>query len=175
MVIQSVITHWCASIQIIIIQMGHIVNNGRSYDRIHIDSCHTVCNHTLMCVHTDGNHADTATFPTKQKHTHSHIRKMLLKKEKIYYLSKKPIAMLRPHQMTGASQRASRAVTRARQNSNKQSSAYLSLFFFLDGLILFVRLYATKPYCFFTTKMLFLSVIYSITDTNNNSPWRNET
>ncbi len=123
MVIQSVITHWCASIQMIIIQMGHIVNNGPSYDSIHIDSCHTVCNHTLMCVHSDGYHSDTATFPTKQKHTH--IWKMLLKKKK---LSKKPIAKLRPHQMTGASQRVSRAVTRVHLNSNKQSSAYLLLF-----------------------------------------------
>ncbi len=44
-----------------------------------------VGNHTLMCVHTDGNHADTATFPTKQKHTHTHtqIWKMLLKKKRI--------------------------------------------------------------------------------------------
>ncbi len=47
------------------------------------------------------------------------------KKKKKAYLCKKPIAKLRPHQMTGASQRASRAVTRERQNSNKQVSVYL--------------------------------------------------
>ncbi len=69
----------------IIIQMGHIVNNGRSYDSIHIDSSHTVCNHMLMCVHTDGNHADTATFPTKQKHTHKHtyMKNVVNKKKRI--------------------------------------------------------------------------------------------
>ncbi len=38
---------------------------------------------------------------------------------------------------------------RARQNSNKQSSAYLSLFFFWDGLILLLTLRATKPCWFF--------------------------
>ncbi len=48
-----------------------------------------------------------------------------ISKKKKDYLSKKPIAKLRPHQMTGASQRASRAITKVRQNSNKQSSAYL--------------------------------------------------
>ncbi len=102
-----------------------------------------VGNHMLMCVHTDDNHSDTATFPTKQKHTHIY-EKCCLKKKKKDYLSKKPIAKLRPHQMTGASQRASCAVTRACQNSNKQSST-----FFLDGLILSVTLHATKPCCFF--------------------------
>ncbi len=92
---------------------------------------------------------------------------MLKKKLKKVYLAKINFAKLRPHQKTGASQRVSRAVTSERHNSNKQSSAYLYLFFFLDNLILSVRLYAVM---FFTTKTLFLSVIYSITDTNNNSP-----
>ncbi len=41
------------------------------------------------------------------------------------FICAKKIAKLRPHQMTGASQRASRAVARERQNSNKQSSVYL--------------------------------------------------
>ncbi len=50
------------------------------------------------------------------------------KKEK--FICAKKIAKLRPHQMTDASQRASRAVARERQNSNKQSSVYLWLFFF---------------------------------------------
>ncbi len=45
------------------------------------------------------------------------------KKER--FICAKKIAKLRPHQMTGASQRASRAVARERQNSNKQSSLYL--------------------------------------------------
>ncbi len=45
------------------------------------------------------------------------------KKER--FICAKKIAKLRPHQMTGASQRTSRAVARERQNSNKQSSVYL--------------------------------------------------
>ncbi len=47
-------------------------------------------------------------------------------------------------------------------------------FFFLVDFILFGTLSATKSCCFFTTKTLFLSVICSITDTNNNSPSRDE-
>ncbi len=49
------------------------------------------------------------------------------KKEMFFLFSycAKKIAKLRPHQMTGASQRASCAVARERQNSNKQSSVYL--------------------------------------------------
>ncbi len=74
-----------------------------------------------------------------------------------------------PHQMT--------CVTRERQNSNKQYSTYLWLLLLLDGFILCVTLHATKPSsccsCF-STKTLFLSVIYSITDTNNISPWRKD-
>ncbi len=54
-----------------------------------------------------------------------------------------------PHQMTGASQRASRAVTRERQNSNEQYFRLSLTFLFLDGLILSVRLYTTKLCCFF--------------------------
>ncbi len=135
--IQSVITRWCAFIQMVIMQIQ--------------------------------------PHSPQNRNTHTHISEKCCWKKKKNYSCKKLIAKLRPHQMTGASQRESRAVTRERQNSNKQSSAYLSLFFFFDGIILFVTLHATKPCCFFTTKTLFLSVIYSITDTNNNSPWRNET
>ncbi len=125
----------------------------------------TVNNYTLIISHTDGNHTDTVTFPTK----HANIYEKCLKKKKKRFICPKSQS-LSSHQMTGASQRASRAVTRACQNSNKQSSAYLSLLFFWDGLILCVTLYATKQCWFFTTKMLFLSIIYSITDANNNSP-----
>ncbi len=149
-------------------------------------AAHIVNNHIIMafyidCIHTDICEQSVITrwlsaiqMVIIQIQSHSpqnmqtYMKNVEEKKRKVY-LSKKPIAKLRPHQMTGASQRASRAVTRARQNSNKQSSAYLSLFFW-DGLILFVRLYAKKQCCFFTTKTLFLSAIYSITDTNNNSP-----
>ncbi len=43
-----------------------------------------------------------------------------------------------------------------------------------DSCNLFSEIFLVLPR-FFTTKTLFLSVIYSITDTNDNSPWRNET
>ncbi len=86
----------------------------------------TVSNYTLIISHTDGNHTDTGTFPTK----HANIYENCWRKKKKDYLSKNPIAKLRPHQMTGASQRASRAITRERQNSNKLFSMYLWLFFF---------------------------------------------
>ncbi len=52
-------------------------------------------------------------------------KKLIKKIKKNDYLCKKAIAKLRPHQMTSASQRASCAVTRERQNSNEQYSAYL--------------------------------------------------
>ncbi len=78
---------------------------------------------------------------------------MLKKRKKKDYLCKKAIAKLRPHQMTGAlqraSQRASRAVTRERQNSNEQYLCVSVTFFFLDDLILFGTLPATKSCCFF--------------------------
>ncbi len=74
-----------------------------------------------MCIHIDGNHADSAMFHTSHTHTNKNVEK---KKEKRFIWQKKLIAKLRPHQMTGASQRASRAVTRERQNSNEQYSAY---------------------------------------------------
>ncbi len=67
----------------------------------------------------------------------------------IWKLLKKPIAKLRPHQMTGASQRASRAITRERQNSNKQFSVYLTFVFFLGWSHSVWTLPATKSCCFF--------------------------
>ncbi len=75
--------------------------------------------------------------------------KNVKKKKKKRIICAKKIAMLRPRQMTGVSQRASRAVTRERQNSNKQSSMYLWLLFFFDDLILFGTLPATKIMLFF--------------------------
>ncbi len=65
---------------------------------------------TLICVHTDDNHADTATFPTQ----HTHISKNVEEKKEVIF-GRKQIAKLRPRQMTAASQGASHAVTRERQ------------------------------------------------------------
>ncbi len=164
----SVITYWRSFIQMVIIQMAHIVNNHiiMAFYRLHSHwYLWTVSNYMLIISHTDVNHIDTGNSP---QNTQTYMKTVEeKKKKKKVYLSKNPIAKLRPHQMTGASQRASRAVARERQNLNKQSSAYLWLFF--GDLILFGTLPATKSCCFFTTKTLFLSIICSITDTNNNS------
>ncbi len=54
----------------------------------------------LMCVHIDGNHADTAMFHTS--HTHTQIKNVEKKKKKRFIWQKKPIAKLRPHQMKGS-------------------------------------------------------------------------
>ncbi len=111
-------------------------------------AAHIVNNHIIMafyidCIHTDICEQSAITcwlsaiqmliiqiqaIPHK---TRKHIWRMLKKKKKKErFICAKKIAKLRPHQMTGASQRASRAVARERQNSNKQSSVYLWLFFF---------------------------------------------
>ncbi len=73
----------------------------------------------LIISHRDVNHTDTGTLPTNI------YENLLKKKKREKFICAKKIAKLRPHQMTGASQRASRAVARERQNSNKQSSVYL--------------------------------------------------
>ncbi len=156
--------------------MTHIVNN-HIIMAFYIDCIHTdICEQSVITRWLSAIQMVIIQIQAIPHKTRKHMKNVEKKKKKKKdYLCKKPIAKLRPHQLTGASQRASRAVTRERQNSNKQSSMYLYLFFFLDGLILFGTLPATKSCCFFTTKMLFLSVICSITDTNNNSPWRDET
>ncbi len=88
------------------------------------------------------------------------------KKKKKVYLSKKPIAKLRPHQMTGASQRASRAITKARQNSNKQSSVYLSLFFFGWSHAVCNTVYYKTVLIFYHQDAVFEHNLFH----NNNSP-----
>ncbi len=75
----------------------------------------------LIISHTDVNHTDTGNSP---QNTQTYMKTVEEEKKKKVYLCKK-ITKLRPHQMTGASQSASRAVARERQNSNKQSSVYL--------------------------------------------------
>ncbi len=58
------------------------------------------------------------------QNTQTYMKTAEEEKKEMFICAKK-IAKLRPHQMTGASQRASHAVARERQNSNKQSSVYL--------------------------------------------------
>ncbi len=155
---------------------SHIVNN-HIIMAFYIDCIHTdICEQSVITCWLSAIQMLIIQIQAIPHKTRKHIWKLLKKKKKRFICAKKAISKLRPHQMTCASKRASHAVTRERQNSNKQSSVYLWLFFFLDDLILFGTLPATKSCCFFfTTKTLFLSVICSITDTNNNSPWRDET
>ncbi len=64
---------------------------------IHSDSPFQSEKSQLNICHTDANHTDRATFP--KKHIYTYIKKRLI-------LSKKPIAKVRPHHMTGVSQHA---------------------------------------------------------------------
>ncbi len=101
---QSVITCWLSAIQMLIIQIQAIPHKKKK-----------------------------GLFVQKRLPSYAKIAKLRLfctNKPKKRFICAKKIAKLRPHQMTGASQRASRAVARERQNSNKQSSVYLWLFFF---------------------------------------------
>ncbi len=76
----------------------------------------------LIISHTDVNHTDTGNSP---QNTQTYMKNVEKKEKEKRIICAKKITKLRPHQMTGASQRVSRAVARERQNSNKQSSVYL--------------------------------------------------
>ncbi len=121
----------------------------------------------LIISHTDVNHTDTGNSP---QNTQTYMKNVEEKKKRII-CAKKAITKLRPHQMTGESQHAPSRGSARIQIINLPC---IFDFFFWDDIILFGTLPATKSCCFFTTKMLFLSVICSITDTNNNSPSRDE-
>ncbi len=160
-------------IQMLIIQMAaHIVNN-HIIMAFYIDCIHTdICEQSVITCWLSAIQMLIIQIQAIPHKTRKHIWKMLKKKkkkdlfvQKRRSLSYAPIRWQVRHSVRHA---------RERQNSNKQSSVYLWLFFFLDDLILFGTLPATKSCCFFTTKMLFLSIICSIMDTNNNSPWRDE-
>ncbi len=123
----------------VIIQMAHIVNN-HIIMAFYIDCIHTdICEQSVITCWLSAIQMLIIQIQAIPHKTRKHIWKLLKKKKKKkkkVYLSKKPIAKLRPHQMTGASQRASCAVTRERQNSNKQSSVYLWLFFWMISFCL---------------------------------------
>ncbi len=129
----------------------------------------TVSNYMLIISHRDVNHTNTGTFSTKHANIYENCWR---RKKRNVFCAKRSLST--PHQMTGASQRASRVVARERQNSNNQSSVYLWLFFFwmisfcLGHCLLQIVL-------FFYHQDAVLSVICSITDTNNSSPSRDET
>ncbi len=155
---------------------AHIVNN-HIIMAFYIDCIHTdICKQSVITCWLSAIQMLIIQIQEIPHKTRKHIWKLLKKKKKERFICAKKIAKLRPHQMTGASQRASRVVARERQNSNKQSSVYLWLFFFFgwSHSVWDIACYKIILF-FFTTKTLFLSVNCSITDTNNNSPWRDET
>ncbi len=153
-------------------------------------AAHIVNNHIIMafyidCIHTDSCQQSAMTCwlsaiqmviiqiqSHSPQNTQTYMKNVEKKKfiwQKNRSLSYAPIRWQVRHSVRHAPSRGSARI----QISNLPRIFHF--FFFLDDLILSVRLYATKLWFFFTTKTLFLSVIYSITDTNNNSPWRNET
>ncbi len=134
----------------VIIQMAHIVNN-HIIMAFYIDCIHTdICEQSVITCWLSAIQMVIIKIQAHSpQNTQTYMKTVEEKRKKKDYLCKKLIAKLCPHQMTGASQCASRAVTRERQNSNKQFSVYLWLFFFWDDLILFGTLPATKSCCFF--------------------------
>ncbi len=131
----------------------------------------TVSNYMLIISHRDVNHTNTGTFSTK----HANIYENCWRRKKRNVFCAKKIAKLRPirWQVRHSVRHASSA--RERQNSNNQSSVYLWLFFFWMISFCLGHCLLQNHAVFFTTKTLFLSVICSITDTNNSSPSRDET
>ncbi len=85
----------------------------------------TVSNYMLIISHRDVNHTNTGTFSTKHANIYENCWR---RKKRNVFCAKRSLSYA--HQMTGASQRASRVVARERQNSNNQSFVYLWLFFF---------------------------------------------
>ncbi len=63
----------------------------------------------LIISHTDVNHTDTGTLPTK----HANIYENRLKRKKKEVICAKKIAKLRPHQMKSLSHTQMRSLTRA--------------------------------------------------------------
>ncbi len=110
----------------------------------------TVSNYMLIISHRDVNHTNTGTFSTKHANIYENCWR---RKKRNVFFAKRSLSYA--HQMTGASQRASRVVARERQNSNNQSSVYLWLFFFWMISFCLGTLPATKSCCFFTTRRCF--------------------
>ncbi len=108
----------------LIIQMAHIVNN-HIIMAFYIDCIHTdICEQSVIkCWLSAIQMLIIQIQAHSPQNTQTHMKTVEKKKRII-------CAKSRSHQMTGASQRASRSVTRERQNSNKQFSVYHWLFFF---------------------------------------------
>ncbi len=131
----------------------------------------TVSNYMLIISHRDVNHTNTGTFSTK----HANIYENCWRRKKRNVFCAIKIAKLRPirwqvrHSVRHASSRGS-----ARIQIINLPCIFDFFFFWMISFCLGHCLLQNHA-VFFTTKTLFLSVICSITDTNNSSPSRDET
>ncbi len=135
----------------------------------------TVSNDMLIISHRDVNHTDTGTFSKK----HANIYENCWRRKKINVfsfflivlkrsLSYAPIRWQVRHSVRHAPSRGS-----ARIQIINLPCIFWLFFFWMISFCLGHCLLQNRA-VFFTTKTLFLSVICSITDTNNNSPSRDE-
>ncbi len=167
--------NWWSFIQILIIQMAaHIVNN-HIIMAFYIDCIHTdICEQSVitcwlsaiqMVIIQIQSHSpqNTQTYMKNVEKT----KKGLFGKKK-QSLSYAPIRWQVRHSVRHTPSRGS-----PRIEINNLPRIFNYFFFGWSHSVCETVCY--KTVMFFTTKTLFLSVICSITDTNNNSPWRNET
>ncbi len=130
----------------------------------------TVSNYMLIISHRDVNHTNTGTFSTKHANIYENCWRR--KKRNVFCakrsLSYAPIRWQVRHSVRHASSRGSARI----QIINLPC---IFDFFFLDDFILFGTLPCYKIMLFFYHQDAVLSVICSITDTNNSSPSRDET
>ncbi len=146
----SVITGWRSFIQMVIIQMAHIVNN-HIIMTFYIDCINTdICEQSVITCWLSAIQMVIIQIQAIPHKTRKHIWKLLKKKErkriicaKSRSLSYAPIRWQVRHSVRHASSRGS---TRIQINN---FLCIFDFFFFLDDLILFGTLPATKSCCFF--------------------------
>ncbi len=136
----------------------------------------TVSNYMLIISHTDVNHTDTGTFSTKHANIYENCWRRKKRNVFSFYLivlkrslSYAPIRWQVRHSVRHAPSRGS-----ARIQIINLPCIFDFFFFGWFHSVWDIVCYKIVLF-FFTTKTLFLSVICSITDTNNSSPSRDET
>ncbi len=157
-----------------VIQMAHIVNN-HIIMAFYIDCIHTdICEQSVITCWLS---AIQMVIIQIQEHspqnTQTHMKTVEKKKRiicaKSRSLSYAPIRWQVRHSVRHVPSRGS-----ARIQINN-FPCIIDFFFFFRWSHSVWDIACYKIMLFFATKTLFLSVIRSITDTNNNSPWRDET
>ncbi len=136
----------------------------------------TVSNYMLIISRRDVNHTDTGTFSTKHANIYENCWRRKKRNVFSFYLivlkrslSYAPIRWQVRHSVRHAPSRGS-----ARIQIINLPCIFDFFFFWMISFCLGHCLLQNRA-VFFTTKTLFLSVICSITDTNNSSPSRDET